>query len=137
MAVLQMRKLRIYGLKRNRKQILEMLQRSGAVEVSDIPMEKEETVFLTADVSASQSLFEKERKEAEEALEILSRYVPDKGSPLAFLNGRKPISAEEYYAFAQRWEEVRKTIQEILSLERDVREKEGEVRRLETQLEGL
>lgn len=56
MAVLQMRKIRIYGLKRNRKQILEMLQRSSAVEVQELPMQ-EEDVFQQADVSSSRAPF--------------------------------------------------------------------------------
>lgn len=136
MAVLQMRKIRIYGLKRNRKQILEMLQRSSAVEVQELPMQ-EEDVFQQADVSSSRALFEKGLRDSQEALEILSQYVPAKGSMLGFLNGRKPISTEEYYAFADRWEDVRRTTQEILSLEREIREKDGEIRRLETRLEAL
>lgn len=48
MSVVQMERINIYALKKNRKKILESLQRKGVVQVEDIPVEdssftKEET----------------------------------------------------------------------------------------------
>ena len=40
MAVVSMKRISIYGLKRDRKAILEMLQRAGAVEVAAVKMGK-------------------------------------------------------------------------------------------------
>ncbi len=37
MAVLQMQRISICALKKDRKQILELLQRRGAVELTDLP----------------------------------------------------------------------------------------------------
>ena len=57
MAVLQMQKISIYALKENRKAILELLQRRGAVEITD---EKPNAkTFMRMDTQSAQLTFEK------------------------------------------------------------------------------
>lgn len=143
MAVMPMKRIRIYGLKNRRKQILEMLQRSGAVEVSEREDEKtspengEPDIFQKMDVSASRTVLQRSLRDTEEALQILNRHVPEKGSLLGFLKGRSEITTEEYYVFAGRWEEVHRYINSIQAMEREILEAEGEIRGLKTRLEGL
>ena len=55
MAVVPMKKVLICGLKKDRKQILELLQRQGAVEISNVL--EEDSIFRKTDVSSSKTCF--------------------------------------------------------------------------------
>jgi len=57
MAVLQMQRICICALKKERKQILELIQRFGVVEISDIF--PEDSIFQKYDVAISENLLEK------------------------------------------------------------------------------
>ena len=72
MAVLEMQRIGICAQKKDRKQILELLQRRGVVEV-DTNVEEDE-VFRKMDTSGQRQLFEKNVQQAENALEILQQY---------------------------------------------------------------
>ena len=99
MAVLQMQRINICALKKDRKQILEVLQRRGVVEPCDLKAEDE--LFQQSDTSQQQAQFEKNASAARQALEILNNYAPVKTSMLSSLEGRKAISEAEYRAFDQ------------------------------------
>lgn len=143
MAVVSMKRISIYGLKRDRKAILEMLQRAGAVEVCSgedgeaSDEERKEKFFGKMDVSSSKAIFQKGMRDIEEALQILNRYEPEKTAFLGFLKGRKEIGTEEYYAFADKWEEVYRCAGRIQALERETTEARAEIRRLENSAEAL
>ena len=51
MAVVPMKKVLICGLKKDRKQILELLQRQGAVEITSVL--EEDSIFRKTDVTSS------------------------------------------------------------------------------------
>ena len=70
MAVLPMKRLQLCALKKNRKAILELLQRRGAVEVQDTG---EDEVFTHADMSQARSIFQKNAALANQALDVLAR----------------------------------------------------------------
>ena len=57
MAVVPMKKILICGLKKNRKKILEYLQRQAAVDVSDEI--QEDSIFQKMDVASSKAVFER------------------------------------------------------------------------------
>ena len=59
MAVVPMKKVLICGLKKDRKQILELLQRQGAVEITSGL--EEDSIFRKTDVSSSKTVFECKR----------------------------------------------------------------------------
>ena len=69
MAVLQMQRISICALKKDRKQILETLQRRGVVEISDLVLE--DGVFEYSDTAAQRIQFEKDIAAATSALEEL------------------------------------------------------------------
>ena len=96
MAVLQMQKIHICALKSNRKQILEELQRKGIVQVETDG--EEDQIFQKMDTSHLRSSYEKRAQNAEAALKILERYVPENAGLLASLEGKKVITAQEYYS---------------------------------------
>ena len=70
-----MKRICIYGLRRDRKAILELLQRAGAVEVrpmtyGESPDGNQKQPFGRMDVSSSMEVFRKALKNTEEALQI-------------------------------------------------------------------
>ena len=87
MAVLQMQKISICALKKNRKAILELLQASGVVEINYLDVK--DSGFEKMDTMASRQLFEKNAVTADQALEILQEYAPEKKSLFSSLEGKK------------------------------------------------
>jgi len=135
MAKLQMQRIYIYALKKDRKPILERLQRFGAVEVNDlIP---EDGIFAKTDVSKAKISFEKNIATAGEAVEILDRFVREKKSLLAPLKGKKVVSLEEYEAFKGKYEKTIQTANQLLSYAKQLAELKAEILRLEAQTEIL
>ena len=93
MAVLQMQRISIYALRKDRKPILEWIQRRGAVEINDAL--EEDNVFQRMDVSTQKAQIEKNIAASKQALEILNRYAPEKKSLFAVLEGRTEIPVEQ------------------------------------------
>ncbi|HKL99571.1 MAG TPA: V-type ATP synthase subunit I [Mobilitalea sp.] len=133
MAMLQMQRIFIYALNKDRKQILELLQRRGVVETAD--MLKEDSVFHHSDVSYARASFERNIAASKEALDILKAYVPENNSILSMLNGRKVISTEIYDTFGSKYESVVKTANKIISLSKKIAENKAEIIKLQTQIE--
>ena len=107
MAVLQMRRVSICALKKDRKEILEKLQAMGVMEMSQIL--EEETDFQKMDTQGARNTFEKKAVLADFALDILQEYVPEKKSLLSSLEGKKLIDKEDYDQIAAQKEEIQNT----------------------------
>ncbi|HKM32806.1 MAG TPA: V-type ATP synthase subunit I, partial [Oscillospiraceae bacterium] len=76
MAVLQMQRISICGLKKERKRLMEFLQRQGNVEINEnLP---QNAIFQKMDFSAAISALDRNVVIAQSALEILKSYVPEK-----------------------------------------------------------
>ncbi|MDL2327121.1 V-type ATP synthase subunit I [Ruminococcaceae bacterium OttesenSCG-928-A11] len=135
MAVLPMEHLRLCAMKRDRKQMLELLQRRGIVEVRDAGGEDE--VFSKMDTSQTQSLFQKNAETAREAQAILNKEVPAKGGGMAFLKGRTAVNCERDEGFCTVRDDVLRKAQRIVQLRRDIAEATGELARVEASEEGL
>ncbi|MCX7715622.1 MAG: V-type ATP synthase subunit I [Clostridia bacterium] len=133
MAILPMRRVTIYGLKKDRKAILEALQRSAVVEVDDI--KAEEYGLEKWDTSASQALFSKGIQTAETALEILESYVASEKESL--FSGRRELSVDDYYTFVDETDEIMRVASAIISLSKDISEQKSEIIRAENQVESL
>lgn len=135
MAKLQMQRISLCALKQNRKQILEILQRRGMIEIC--AQITEDSVFQKIDLSSSSAVFEKTAAEAAQALEVLGRYVPEKGSMLAVLGGRKVISVADYYALCEEREELIHLTHRINSLAKEITENRANILKCQAQLEAL
>lgn len=135
MAKLQMQRIYIYALKKDRKPILDKLQRFGAVEVDDII--PEDDIFNKEDVSKAKMGFEKNINTAREAVEVIERYVKEKMPLLAPLKGKKVINMEKYDNFKQKYSETVQTAGRILLYEKRIAELKAEISRLEAQTEML
>ena len=135
MAVLQMQRISICALKKNRKQILETLQRRGVVEITDIS--PQDSVFTKADTSQAKAQFEKNVAIAGQALEVLDDYEPLKTSMLDMFAGQEPLSVEDYEAFGGKRDEVMHTANLLVSLNKKVAENKAEILKLQAQLDSL
>lgn len=93
MAVLQMQRISICGLKKDRKAILEKIQTLGVMEMSQIA--EDEEGFEKMDTVNARQTFEKRAQAADQALAVLDAYVPVKKSLLSSLEGKKLVSSGE------------------------------------------
>jgi V/A-type H+-transporting ATPase subunit I len=135
MALVKMEKVHICAMKRDRKQILELLQRRGTVEVRDCAAADE--VFQKTDTSAARALFERSADTAGRASEILSKYQSVKKPLTAFLRSQTPVSMSENEEFILKRDEVLRHAQQIVSLDRQITEARADILRVDTQLKSL
>lgn len=135
MAMLQMQRINIYALKRDRKPLLEMLQRRGIVEINDnLP---EDNIFHKTDTSYAKTSFEKSIGICKDAIEVLDKYAPVEKPLLSMLNGRKVVSIQEYDAFREKHEQTVRIASRIIACNKEVIEHKAEIQRLEVQAEML
>lgn len=92
MAVVPMQKLSICAHKTNRKAVLETLQQFGGMEIIPDAIDDPELEKMnTADARAQ---FERDADLADQAIEILNRYAPEKNAGIALLRGNEAVSAQ-------------------------------------------
>lgn len=133
MALLQMQRIYIYALKKDRKQILELLQRRGVVEVRK--MLKEDKVFSRSDYSTVRQSLEKNIAIADESLAVLNNYVKEDHSLLASLQGRKELPVEAYDSFKEKYMPTIDKAKRIIELTKYIAECRAELSKLQTQVE--
>ena len=93
MAVLQMQRISICALKRDRKAILENLQSMGIIEMNPIA---DDDGFQKMDTQNARVGFEKKAQLSENALAILESYAPQKQSLLSSLEGKALIGQKKF-----------------------------------------
>ncbi len=135
MAVLPMQRISIFALKKNRKEILEWMQRRGTVEINRTDWE--DSIFRKMDTSSSQALFEKSRAAASQALDILSRYDSEKKGMLSMLDGKREITWEEFQEKAKNIDVIMKKAYQLQALQKEMEEQKADVLRWKTQRESL
>lgn len=135
MAVLKVQRIYICGLKKERKQILEFVQRRGLIEIND--MFPEDSVFHRSDVSAARIDFERTIASAGQAIDILNSYVPEKKSPFSSLKGKRVVSSNVYDQFIEKYDPTIVIVKRINSLSKDIAENKAEIIKLNTQAEML
>ncbi len=129
MAVMPMKRISITALKRDRKKILELLQRAGAVEIDRA--ETVDPVFQKQDMSSFSAALQRDAEAARTALEIINKASPPEGSPLDSLAGRKALTVSEYETMAGKQDSLRETVSDILRLDKEVQESRAELPKLE------
>lgn len=135
MAVLQMQRISICGMKKDRKAILEQLQQLGAVEINlDIAPKAGLERMETAPARAN---FEKNARQAERALEILQHYVPEKSSLFSSFEGKKLEDDNIYGKGAQLREYFTSVAAQLINLDKQISELKGSNVKLENQIESL
>ncbi|HHZ05673.1 MAG TPA: V-type ATP synthase subunit I [Clostridiales bacterium] len=135
MSVLKMKRINIYALKKHRKRILELLQRKGIVQVEDLTLD--DSVFQKEETTQKQMLFQKNSGIAENAYNILNKYIPDKKSPFAMFSGRSPITVESYYMFTEDANEIMRVAYDIIGFDKEISDSKAEIIKLKSQIETL
>lgn len=135
MSVLQMQRISICALKKNRKAILERLQELGAMEI-DIRLENDNG-YTTMDVSNSRATFEKKAQMADRALDVLQKYAPEKSGMLASLAGKPLIDKPLFEKAAQNQESYIESADRIVALDKQVAEETARVQKIKNQMESL
>lgn len=135
MSILQMQRFSICAMKKERKAILEKLQTLEVMEIDTSVIMDEG--FNVLDTLADKQLFEQRVGKAEQALDILKEYAPEKKSMLAGLAGKELIDRESYAHSVAKQTEILSTISRILELRKAMLEQQAEIVKLETQKEAL
>ena len=136
MAVLPMNKISIYGLKNNRKNILELIQRRGVVEITDHKLGKA-GIFSKTDTQPAKTTFENSMKTISAAITILDSVAKPEKDMLSVLKGRKAITLAEYDDGAKNSGEVTKAALKINNLGKKITDAKADIIRLETSIEAL
>ena len=135
MAVLQMQKISICALKKDRKAVLEKLQRMKVMEISQIL--EEDPDFTTMDTRQERMELEKSASLSDQALEILDRYAPEKKSMFSALEGKALIEAGDYEKVVDQKEQLLCTVKRILALDKEKAEQKAGILKLENSMESL
>lgn len=135
MAVLQMQKVSICALKKDRKAVLEQLQRMKVMEITQTL--EEDPDFTRMDTRQERMEFEKSASLADQALEILDRYAPEKKSMFSALEGKTLIEQEDYQKVLEQKESLLCTAKKILALDKEKAEQKAGILKLENSMESL
>lgn len=135
MAIVQMQRINICALKKNRKAILERLQELGAMEI-DIQLE-DDNLCEKQDVASSRALFERRAQTADQALAILNIYVPEKKGMLDSLAGKPLVEKELFEKAAENQDQYMATASRIVTLDKQIAESKAAVLKVQNQVEAL
>ena len=135
MAVVPMKKVLICGLKKDRKGTLELLQRQGVLEISNVL--QEDDMFRKMDVTSSKTVFERNAIIAEQAVGILDKYAPEDKGMLNSFAGREVLTVEQYEANAGQHDETMKKAYRLQELAKQIGENSAVIPKLEQQMEAL
>ena len=135
MAVLKMQRITVCALKKDRKAILEKIQSMGVLQVD--PVLEDDSDFKKTDTAGQRMGFEKAAASVDQALDILDKYVPEKKSVFAALEGKKVITAKTEAEVRERRRELLRTARQISDLDRNRSEQAGLIGKLENSIESL
>ena len=135
MAVLQMQRISICALKKDRKAILEKIQSMGVIEMNQIA--EEEEGFERMDTQGPRQSFEKQAQAVEQALSVLDVYAPQKSSMFASLEGKKLVDRKKFNEVADGKGELISKVNQLVSLNKEIAENKANILKLENQIESL
>ena len=135
MAIVQMQRINICALKKNRKAILERLQELGAMEI-DIQLE-DDNLGEKQDVASSRALFERRAQTADQALAILNIYVSEKKGMLDSLAGKPLVEKELFEKAAENQDQYMATASRIVTLDKQIAESKAAVLKVQNQVDAL
>ncbi len=133
MAVMEMKRINICAMRKDRKALLERLQTLGTVN-PDINL-PEDYEYDRVDVTSSRQMFEKQILRSEQALDILDEYAPVK-KPSSFV-GRELKTISDLKDAESRRNDIADVISSILDLKRKIDDNKSDIVRLMTQEETL
>ena len=130
MAIVKMDRIEIYGLNKNRKEILEYLHRAEAmefVETGEDGLNKKDTVQYI-------SQFDSYIASAGQAISILKDYTKDTGG---LFSKRKPIETDRYSMDKDEVNRVDKYVRRIIKNQRSIKDNEESIGKITAKQEVL
>ena len=135
MAMLKMQRINVYALLEYCKDILELLQRRGVMEIENVNIE--DSVFYKGDTSIYQAQYARNAATATEAREILGRYAPQKKGLLSSFKGRERLTKDEYDALVDESQDILRIAYDIISYQKNIDMNLAEKVKYEAQLEAV
>lgn len=130
--ITSMKKITVYGIAKDRKNIMESLQKSGCVEINQSQIDDE--TLTRVDVSDQIMQFERYISSAAQALDILDEYVPEK---TGLFSARKPISLNYYTMNPEEAKSVGDDVFEIIALSKKIQENKINIGRIQAKILAL
>jgi V/A-type H+-transporting ATPase subunit I len=135
MAVLQMQRISICALKKERKPILEKIQKLGVLERNQV--DTTEVGFETVDTLSERQTYDRWVNHTENALAILEQYVPEKAGMFASLEGKPLTSEEEFKDVIGKEHEILETADKIILSSKKIAEYKANLLKFENAVESL
>ncbi len=137
MAVLPMKRINIYGLRNQRKAILELLQRKSQVEIIDTDItDDDKSFFAKQDVSTSKNKFESNEKSIAQAVAILDSLAKPENTGSMF-SGRDVIDVTEYHKTETDATENIKCANRIIGLSKKISDYKADIVKNKGSIEAL
>lgn len=135
MAILEMQRISICALKKDRKSILERMQALGVLEVDNVI--GEDSGLEKMDTAGAKANFEKTAMVTEHALEVLKNYAPEKTSMLSALAGKVLVEQEQYGQIVSQKGDILSASNRLIALDKEIAEKQATIAKLDSQKETL
>ena len=90
----------------------------GVMEVSQVL--EDESGFEKQDTQGTRILFEKKASSADQALEILQEYAPEKTSLLSSLEGKALIEKEKYAESISKKEDIMDVVSDLIGWQKEI-----------------
>ncbi len=127
MAVVKSKEICIYGLNSQRKEILELLQKKGVVEVER--MELRDSELRHAETAQRVSQFDSYIGSAQRAIEILDEYAPEKSG---LFSSREELPIERYHMHDEESEKALKSALGVLRCADRIHENAESIRKIDS-----
>ena len=137
MAVLQMQKIGICALKKDRQEILEKIQTLGTIELSDDKSLKELDGFVTTDTKEVSREFSKKLSLTEQALEVMDTFSPETKGMFSSLEGKPLIDKEKLTQEMQNAKTITELADQVISWSKEYSENKALVAKINEKIEGL
>ena len=131
---LKMKSVCIVAIKSHRKKLMADLQKRGVVEIKD---NEQTDGFYKSDTLSQRMQIENMKNGAVNALEILSKFAPQKKGLLSSLNGRREITVIDYDEYVKNLRKTSEMCADINALQSQLTDCENEIVRLKIAVDEL
>ena len=135
MAILNMKRIEILGLQKDRKKIIEFVQRQGCVQLDE--MQEEGQHFTNLPTQQTVTQLERYESTVDSALEVLNRYTSGKGGLLDSFAPREEMSTTEYLEKSKNVDATLGKCKQLNALYKKIQDSKVEIARAETAIDQV
>ena len=135
MAILNMKRIEILGLQKDRKKIIEYVQRQGCVQLDE--MQEEGQHFTNLPTQQTVTQLERYESTVDSALEVLNRYTSGKGGLLDSFAPREEMSMTEYLEKSKTVDATLGKCKQLNALYKKIQDSKVEIARAETAIDQV